>query len=760
VPVLWIIADEYQELLGDKDWGDKFRSLFWRIMRQGRAYHMFLQLVGQTLDTQKLRDIRKLMGFTIAARTGTEEDSREALGSGIAAKIDEKGAEGTAYLRVAQRQPRQFRFFYSSADFVPQTGPQESRQLEAGTWFEPRVFTAEEAVDIDGLLAEPVARDAAAPAPVQEAASVNMIDAVIASLQATGSAPPRQLWLPPLGTPPAADDLVARLRGKPWDVDYGQNRGLVLPVGLEDRPREHRQDVCYLNLLESNALIVGAPRMGHTNAVMTMITAGALMYRPERVQFYCIAASGPQLAALSDLPHVAGVASLHDTEGVTRLLATVRDIVDERERLFATRGLDMGQVRDAKFGPNPTDIGVAGGDVILVIDGWANFSDTMQKQVDQVLALMRAGNYGVRTIVTHTSYLSKIPTPVKNLSTERIELRMTDERESELGRRDATVNRGKEVPFKPGHGLSANGFHIMVGEPVLANDPAGRIDARGVGAAVRRVAGVGKFAEVKRLPEMVPLPEVLSLVQGRRHRDLVPFGLSEKDLGPAFVDFAENPHAVVVGRAQSGRSTFLRTLMHAVMAHYSPDEATIVLLDPRRRHLAVVPEETWLSRYAYTRDDIALAATELADLFDRRTPPPGTSPSEMLRRQFWTGRKIFVFADDITTWNSAENPLMRLSGYVEQADQVGLHIIAAADIKLWSFQASGNSVLGRLVGALQPTIILDGRRENGPIISGVYGEAQRQGKGIYVQPGTAPDGVLVAWTPEPARPAGRRSGPS
>ncbi len=96
--------------------------------------------------------------------------------------------------------------------------------------------------------------------------------------------------------------------------------------------------------------------MGHTNAVMTMITAGALMYRPERVQFYCIAASGPQLAALNDLPHVAAVAALHDTEGVTRLLATVRGIVEERERLFATRGLDMEQVRAAKFGPNPTDI--------------------------------------------------------------------------------------------------------------------------------------------------------------------------------------------------------------------------------------------------------------------------------------------------------------------------------------------------------------------------------------------------------------------
>lgn len=750
VPVMWVIADEYQELLSDKEWGDKFRNLFWRIMRQGRAYHMFLQLVGQTLDTQKLRDIRKLLGFTIAGRTGTDEDSREAIGSAIAARIDEKGAEGTAYLRIAQRQPRPYRFFYSSGKFVPQTGPDNSRPLEAGTWFEPRPFTAGEAFDVDGLLAEPVGRDDApvVAAPTEE--SVTIIDAVIESLQATGAAPPRDLWLPPLGAPPAADDLVARLRGgKPWNVDYGQNPGLILPVGLEDRPREHRQSVCYLNLLESNALIVGASGRGHTTAVMTMVTAAALMYRPERVQFYCIAASGPKLSRLEELPHVASVAAIQDSEGVARLMATVEAIVEERERLFATRGLDMEQVRAAKFGPNPTDIGVAGGDVVLVVDGWAKFNED-QKLSKRFIELQRASNYGLRTLVTHTSYLSNIPTPVKTLSTERFELRMTDTRESELGRQNTAVNRGNEVPDNPGHGLSQAGFHIMVGEPVLANDPGGRVEDRAVGAVVRQVAGVDKAAEVKRLPEKVTLSDVLARVNGGAQQDLVPFGLSESNLGPAFLDFAENPHAVVVGRAQSGRTAFLRTVMHSIMAHYSPDEATIVLIDPRRRHLGVVPDETWLSRYAYTRDDIARAAAELCELFDRRTPPPGTSTAEMLSRQFWTGRKIFIVVDDATSWNSAENPLLKLASYVEQADQLGMHIVAAADIKLWSFQSSGNSVLGRLAGGLQPTIVLDGRRTDGPVISGVYAEPQRQGKGIFVQPAST-DGVLVAWTPEPVR---------
>ena len=267
---------------------------------------MFLQLVGQTVDTQKLRDIRKLLGFTIAARTGREEDSREAIGSTVAAHLPEKGAEGTAYLRVAQRQPREFRFFYSSAEFVraPMT-PMQAEPVRAGTWFDPRPFTVDEADDQDGLLAAPPATAVGARRQHRRCprrrravrlANPLIVDAVIESLQAAGVGPPRQLWLPPLGVPPAADDLVARLRGKPWDVDYGDNPGLLFPVALEDRPREHRQDVFCLDLLSDNAMIICAPKRGATNAVMTMVTTGALMYRPERVQFYCVAASGPQLA--------------------------------------------------------------------------------------------------------------------------------------------------------------------------------------------------------------------------------------------------------------------------------------------------------------------------------------------------------------------------------------------------------------------------------------------------------------------------------
>ena len=771
IPVLWVIVDEYNEMLKDPLWGAKFRALFERIARVGRSLHVFLQLVGQTVDTQGLREVSKLLGFRVAARLGREQDSREAIGSAVAAHVPEEGAEGTAFLRVALRQPRQYRFFFSSARFVPTVvdeGPVPP--LRAGTWFEPRPFTVEESEDIDGLLAAPVQPDdgrrAEVPAlpPGQEYPKI--VDALSESLRARPERPPRPFWLPPLperdkqgrwrGHIPTVVELVDRWRGKPWQVDYGQTPGLAFPVALVDRPRDHRQDVHALDLLSDNALIICAPQRGATTAAMTMVTAGALMYRPERVQFYCVAASGPQLAQLSELPHVAAVAGTSDTEGVNRLLATVEAIRDERDRIFTTRGLDMQTVREAKFGPTPTDIGVPGGDVVLVIDGLENFSKDHPNGLETVLRLMNARNYGVRVVITHTSLLSGMRTSMRNATSQILEMRLVQAIETTVAPDPADPSRrpAKEVPDVPGRGVTHWGHHLMVGFPSLTMQPEPQLDVRGIAAEVRDVAGVDKVSTVLRLPETVTFEAVMAMADPSWPRHLVPFGLLETTLQPACFDFEATPHAIATGLGASGRTNFLRTVMRGVMARYSADEATIVLFDPTRKLIGVVPEDRWLAQYAYRQEDIRTVCERLAEVMTERQPPPGTSQHDLLTKRFWTGRQFFVIADDISSWHTAAHPMAPLVPFVEQGADLGLHIIATADIRSWSFQSQGNGVLGRMVGALPPVIALDGRRSHGQIMNGVHAEAQRPGKGTLITR-SAQDGVLVAWS-EPPHMAVRR----
>jgi S-DNA-T family DNA segregation ATPase FtsK/SpoIIIE len=304
----------------------------------------------------------------------------------------------------------------------------------------------------------------------------------------------------------------------------------------------------------------------------------------------------------------------------------------------------------------------------------------------------------------------------------------------------------REVPDRPGRGISGDGHHLMVGVPQL-DQPAGRLPAEDVGAVVAKVAGVDRAAEVLRLPETVPLEEVIARADPSLPHTMVPFGLSESTLAPAYADFAENSHIVAVGQGQSGRTNFLRAMCRAIMARYSPSEATIALFDPRRKLVGVVPEE-WLTVYAYSTTDIREAVKQLAQLFATRMPPPGTTQQDLLTHQFWTGRRIFVVIDDITSWTMVDNPVLGLAEHVEHAGEIGLHVIAAADIRSWTQQSQGLGALGRIVGSLSPVLMLDGRRQHGVIAFDRHAEPQRPGKGIYATP-SGTDGVLVGWSEPP-----------
>jgi S-DNA-T family DNA segregation ATPase FtsK/SpoIIIE len=783
IPALWVITDEYNEVFADPIYGPKFRRLYLRIARVGRSLHVFLKLVGQTKDTQNLRDITKLLGYSIAARTGTEEESRAAIGDSRAAHIAPSGEEGTAFLRVGLKEPRKFRYFFTSGDYVAGgSGNSEVRSpRRAAADFMPRLFTAEEADDVDGRLTARADTDDATVVPIRPEPTERPVKLVTAITDALQDAlregrivAPRPIWLPVLGEPTPADELVARWRGRPWYVDYGNNGGFSAPVALADYPRGARQEPHCLDLLRDNALIVGAPNRGTTTAVMTAITTSALLYAPARVQFYCIAASGPQLARLADLPHVAAVAAGSDAEGVSRVVATVEAIAGERDHVFTTQRIDMDMVRAVKFGENAAAVSVnpaqqaaagsvAGGEVVLVIDGWKNFSETYADLAGRVASLMRARNYGIRVLYTHTSTLSGIPTAVKTETGQTLELKLVNEHDTTVKRdpREPERNPAREVPDLPGRGLTPTGHHVMVGAPVLADPPreAGQaapvaaLEGAELSAVVRRVSGADTTSSVARLPETMLLADVMRGITEPLGYGVVPFGLAESPrsdsaLVPAVIDFEENPHAVAVGLAGAGLTTWLRAMAHGVMTSYRPEQATIILIDPRKTSVGVVPEATWLSGYARVPGEIERLIGDLVAVLHTRLPPPGVSQHELATKRFWEGREFFVLIDGVTSWGNSANPLTALAPFVEQADEVGLHIVATADARQFSFQSQGMGVLGKVMGMSPPVLIMNGHRSHGAVVPGVFAEPQRVGKGKLLTRKEI-TGALVGWTDAP-----------
>ena len=336
VPILLVIIDEYLELFHHHpEWID----LVIHIGQEGRGCNVFFTLGGQRLDLSSLSKAKSNIAFRVALRAETAEDSRDVIGSDAALHLPSK-ENGYALLKVGPRDLEQFRCFYVSAPFVVPRKTLSTEGTVDVSFTRPRPLTWEYQPLSD--------EDSAALAEADEPDAPDeflyhsdgfkkkkLLDVIRESLVAHPARVPHQIWLPPLEVGETADALVQRWRGKPWWVDYGENPGLVFPVGVEDFPEEHAQRVHVIDAEMDNVMVVATAQRGKSTTLMTLITTAALMYRPERVTFYCIGAS---LYPVENLPHVAGVVGVSDIEGwPARWPPSSRSSGPARRRSSATR---------------------------------------------------------------------------------------------------------------------------------------------------------------------------------------------------------------------------------------------------------------------------------------------------------------------------------------------------------------------------------------------------------------------------------------
>jgi S-DNA-T family DNA segregation ATPase FtsK/SpoIIIE len=302
----------------------------------------------------------------------------------------------------------------------------------------------------------------------------------------------------------------------------------------------------------------------------------------------------------------------------------------------------------------------------------------------------------------------------------------------------------------------------MVGAPVLAHPPrtAGepeipgtRLEGDELASVVRRVAGAQRAPTVARLPKKVLLDDVFAGITEPLLPEVVPFGLAESNLPEsplitACIDFADHPHVVATGLSGAGLSTWARAMMRGIMRSYTPEEATIILIEHRRANIGVVPQENWLGAYAQNPSQIEAVVKDLCAILERRRPPATATAEELATKRFWEGREFFVVIDGITSWSNTANPLVALAPYVGDAEDLGLHIVVTADIRQFSYQSQGQGVLGRTMAMQPPVLVMNGHRSHGAVVPGVFAEPQREGKGRLVTR-RGVEGVLVGWSEPP-----------
>lgn len=544
-----------------------------------------------------------------------------------------------------------------------------------------------------------------APEPRPEPTGESVLTAAVDAVVALGGPAAHRVWLPPLDEPPplAALDAGSALR---------------VPVGLVDRPARQRRDPLVVDLsgAAGHVAVAGGPRSGKSTALRTLVAALARAHTPTELGVHVLDLGGGALGVLEELPHVGTVAA--DPDLVRRTLAEVGGLLARREARFRAEGIgSVEEFRTRRAAGELADEPAT--DVLLVVDGYAALTAGPADDPAARLAAIagRGLAYGIHLAVSVGRWGELRPALKDQLGT-RLELRLGEPGDSEVDRR-----RAAGVPPRTGHGLAPDGAAMVLAAP---------------GPLVHRPGP--DFPPVRVLPALVLAEPLVDSVDG------VLLGLDEERLEPVLLDPAE-PHLLCFADARSGKTGLLRLLARGVAAHHTPEQARIVVIDPRRSLLGALPT-SHVVEHAGTATAIADAGRELAGTLRRRLPGPEVTPEQLAARDWWTGPEVWVLVDDYDlvapAGSTAPHPLAPLAEFLPQAADVGLHLVVARRTGGAS-RALFDPVVGRLRELGGPALVMHGSPDEGPLVGAVRAGPRPPGRGLLVDRRGAPQVVQVAW---------------
>ncbi|WP_203691688.1 type VII secretion protein EccCa [Streptomyces sp. SID12488] len=727
LPSLFVVVDEFSELLSaHRD----FMELFVMIGRLGRSLGVHLLLASQRLDEGRMHQLESHLSYRIGLRTFSAMESRGVLGVPDAYELPAQ--PGAGFLKSGVDALTRFRAAYVSGPYERRRAvvqAQVARQVVPWTaeWVVPRTLADPDATGGGGEEEE----EPEAEGPDTESGET-LLSVALDRLRHAGP-PAHQVWLPPLSSPATLDQVLPPLTPDPryglTTADWPLRGRLTVPVGIVDRPFDQLRDLLTVDLSAAggHVAIAGGPQSGKSTLLRTLITALALTHTPREVQFYCLDFGGGTLAALDELPHMSGVAARVDAERVGRVIAEVSTLLGKRERFFLENGIDsMPTYRKRRAaGEFPDE---PHGDVFLVVDGWSTVRQDFDRHIPTFNALAARGlNYGVHLVITTARWV-ELSSSVRDQTGTRLELRMGDPMDSQIDSRKAGA-----VPRSPGRGLTGEKLHYLSALPRVdgvedADDLADGV--AGLIAAIGENWAGPPAPRVRMLPARLPVADLPEPEGDLGLR--IAIGLDENELAPVWHDFAENPHMIVVGDTESGKTNLLKVIARGITERYTPAEARIMTVDYRRELVESVPERYRLGN--------AVSLDMLKDLVDGaaravrgRVPGEDIAPSRMRLCDWWQGPRLFILVDDYDMVGSGPmtQPFAPLLDHLALGHEVGLHLIVARS-SAGAGRGLNESLMRRLQEVNTPGLLMSCPPSEGYLFGSVKGRELIPGRAVRI----------------------------
>jgi DNA segregation ATPase FtsK/SpoIIIE, S-DNA-T family len=736
VPSLFVVLDEFSELLSARP---EFIDLFVQIGRLGRSLGVHLLLASQRLEEGRLRGLDTHLSYRVGLRTFSAAESRSVLGVPDAYELPPQ--PGNGYLKIGTEEMTRFKAAYVS-------GPPENQQVQQTPARRGRPMI----VPFGPGYVRPESVEDALPAGQQrsEDGGTSLLDVVVTQLANQGPAA-HQIWLPPLDVPPTLDQMLPPLsvtQHYGCSVDSPDWHGqLRAPTGIIDRPFDQRRDPLWVDFSAAagHGAIVGSPRSGKSTMLRTLIGSLALLHTPRQVQFYCLDFGGGSLGALQGLPHVGGVATRLDVTRVRRAVAEVQTVLVRREQEFMEQGIESIDAYRRMLARGEIT-GDGFGDVFLVIDGWLTLRQEFEDLEGTITAIAARGlGYGVHVLAT-TGKWSEFRPAVRDLFGTRLELRLGDPYESEVDRRlAANVPEGS-----PGRGLTREGLHFLSALPRIDSQSDPQTLADGVRKLVEMVSSAWQGApapQIRMLPDVLP---VSSLPGAAQTGAKIPIGIDEATLSPVLLDFETDPHFVVFGDTECGKSNLLRLIAESIADRYTPQQARLIFIDYRRSLLDSAELENQIG-YATSSAAAGPLINEAREALVARLPPPDLTPQQLRSRSWWAGSELFLIIDDYDLVAGTTNPMLPIADLLAQARDIGLHVVLGRSAGGAS-RAMFDPLIQRIKEMGSPGLVMSGSRDEGVLLGNVKAQPQPAGRGFFVERRTGNRLVQVALVDDAAMP--------
>lgn len=375
-----------------------------------------------------------------------------------------------------------------------------------------------------------------------------------------------------------------------------------------------------------HAMLGGATGAGKSLMLQALVTSLLLANRPDELNLVLVDfKGGSTFKPFERCPHVVGLilstgetpADVFDDAAAARVLASVASEVRRRESILARYGGEIDRYwEECRTDPTLPRLPR----LVMIFDEFARVLETFPDFLKQLVNVAAKGrSLGMHLILSTQSLQGKLSAELKNNIDLRITLRQNEVADSieVLGVPDAAFIpgrlRGRAIILRtkdeartprlfqsgyvgappPEEGPPPVQSRVVPWQDIGKARPEYRVEAPTnkptdleavVDAIIKASPPIERF-----LPLRPPLPATLTLDDLDEHRKasdpvgLAPFGLIDdpaaQDQPLAGLDLNGSNRILVAGGPQSGRTTFVRTLVASLVRKFSPDDVHIYILE-------------------------------------------------------------------------------------------------------------------------------------------------------------------------------------